>query len=56
MGVAQGPCGSLVTRARRVPVSRMARGTWTLQVDQRPRYERTGPRRVIRFRIFRTLA
>jgi hypothetical protein len=52
-----GPCGALSVRARRVPVpsSRLRSGTWTLQLDQRRRYRRSGARRVIRFRLFRTL-
>jgi hypothetical protein len=52
-----GPCGTLTVRARRVPVpsSRLRSGTWTLQLDQRRHYRRSGARRVIRFRIFRTL-
>jgi hypothetical protein len=52
-----GPCGTLSVRARRVPVpaSRLRSGTWTLQLDQRRHYRRSGARRVIRFRIFRTL-
>jgi hypothetical protein len=56
-GVPTGPCGALTVRARRVPIaaSRLRSGTWTLQLDQRRRYASTGARRVIRFRIFRTL-
>ena len=58
-GRATGPCGTLTVRARRVPVpaSRIAMGTWRLQLDDRPTYRRaTTPRRVVRFRIFRTAA
>jgi hypothetical protein len=56
-GVPTGPCGTLVVRARRMPIasSRIRSGTWTLQLDQRRHYRRSGARRVIRFRIFRTL-
>ena len=56
-GKPTGPCGTLSVRARRVPVasSRLRSGTWTLQLDQRQHYRRSGARRVIRFRIFRTL-
>jgi hypothetical protein len=58
-GRAQGPCGTLTVRARRVPVSagRLRTGVWRLQLDNRPTYSRTtSPRRVVRFRIFRALA
>jgi hypothetical protein len=56
-GKPTGPCGTLVVRARRMPISssRIRRGTWTLQLDQRQHYRRSGARRVIRFRIVRTL-
>jgi len=56
-GKPTGPCGTLSVRARRVPVasSRLHSGTWTLQLDQRRHYRRSGARRVIRFRLFRTL-
>jgi len=56
-GKASGPCGALTVRARRVPIasSRIHSGTWTLQLDQRRHYRRTGLRRIIRFRIFRTV-
>src|SRR4051794_21427230 len=56
-GKPTGPCGTLSVRARRVPVasSRLRSGTWTLQLDQRRHYRRSGARRVVRFRIFRTL-
>lgn len=56
-GKPTGPCGTLVVRARRMPMpsSRIQRGTWTLQLDQRRHYRRSGARRVIRFRIVRTL-
>jgi hypothetical protein len=52
-----GPCGTLTARARRMPMpsSRIRGGTWTLQLDQRRHYRRSGARRVIRFRIIRTL-
>jgi hypothetical protein len=52
-----GPCGTLTVRARRMPIaaSRIRRGTWTLQLDQRRHYRRSGARRVVRFRIIRTL-
>jgi hypothetical protein len=56
-GKPTGPCGTLSVRARRMPMpsSRIRRGTWTLQLDQRQHYRRSGARRVIRFRIIRTL-
>jgi hypothetical protein len=56
-GKPTGPCGTLTVRARRMPMpsSRIRRGTWTLQLDQRRHYRRSGARRVIRFRIIRTL-
>jgi len=56
-GKPTGPCGTLVVRARRMPLpaSRIRRGTWTLQLDQRRHYRRSGARRVIQFRIIRTL-
>jgi hypothetical protein len=56
-GQPAGPCGTLVVRARRMPMpaSRIHRGTWTLQLDQRRHYRRGGAGRVIRFRIVRTL-
>jgi hypothetical protein len=58
-GRAQGPCGTLTVRARRVPVaaSRLRTGVWRLQLDNRRAYGRTTtPRRVVRFRIFRAAA
>jgi hypothetical protein len=56
-GKPTGACGTLVVRGRRMPMpsSRIRRGTWTLQLDQRRHYRRSGTRRVIRFRIVRTL-
>jgi hypothetical protein len=56
-GKPTGACGTLSVRARRMPMpsSRIRRGTWTLQLDQRRHYRRSGARRVIRFRIIRTL-
>jgi hypothetical protein len=56
-GKPTGPCGTLSVRARRMPMpsSRIRRGTWTLQLDQRRHYRRSGARRVVRFRIIRTL-
>jgi hypothetical protein len=56
-GKPTGACGTLVVRARRMPMpsSRIRRGTWTLQLDQRRHYRRSGARRVVRFRIIRTL-
>jgi hypothetical protein len=56
-GKPTGPCGALTVRARRVPIpaSALRSGTWTLQLDQRRHYRSTGARRVIKFRIFRTL-
>jgi hypothetical protein len=56
-GTASGPCGVLTVRARRVPVASgsLHSGTWTLQLDQRQHYSRSGARRVVQFRLFRTL-
>ena len=56
-GMPAGPCGTLTVRARRVPVpaARLHSGTWTLQLDQRRHFRTTGPKRVIPFRVFRTL-
>ena len=56
-GKPTGPCGTLTVRARRIPVasSSLHAGTWTLQLDQRQHYRRSGARRVITFRLFRTL-
>jgi hypothetical protein len=56
-GKPTGPCGTLSVRARRMPIpaSRIRRGTWTLQLDQRQHYRRSGARRVVQFRIVRTL-
>lgn len=56
-GKPTGACGTLTVRARRMPLpsSRIRSGTWTLQLDQRRHYRRSGPRRVVRFRIIRTL-
>jgi hypothetical protein len=56
-GKPTGPCGVLSVRARRMPIpaSRIARGTWTLQLDQRRHYRRSGARRVIQFTIVRTI-
>jgi len=38
-GKAQGPCGTLVKRARRLP-ARVRKGTWTVQVDGSPYFNR----------------
>jgi hypothetical protein len=56
-GKPTGACGTLTVRARRMPMpaSRIRRGSWTLQLDQRRHYRRSGARRVIRFTIIRTL-
>ena len=56
-GKPTGPCGTLTVRARRVPIGSgsLHSGTWTLQLDQRRHYRASGARRVIRFRLFRTL-
>jgi len=34
---------------------RLHSGTWTLQLDQRRHARRSGARRAIRFRLFRTI-
>jgi hypothetical protein len=50
-GVARGVCGTLTTRAPRVPVT-ARRGRWQLQMDQARRFDpATEPRRLIVFRI-----
>jgi hypothetical protein len=56
-GKPTGACGTLTVRARRMPMpaSRIHSGTWTLQLDQRRHYRRSGTRRVVRFRIARML-
>src|SRR3954471_20655906 len=56
-GTPGGRGGRRAVRARRMPIasSRIRRGTWTLQLDQRRHYRRSGARRVIPFRIIRTL-
>lgn len=52
-GVATGPCGTLVVRARRVPVPHARPGPWQLKLDASPRYRADTPGRVITFRIYR---
>jgi hypothetical protein len=52
-GIAKGACGTLVVRAARVPVRKLLAGTWTLQLDQSPRYASASPHRTFRFRIYR---
>ena len=57
-GRAQGRCGTLTVRTRRVPVAanRLRTGVYRLQLDNRRTYARTtSPRRVVRFRVFRAL-
>jgi|SRR5919201_1659763 hypothetical protein len=53
-GPARGACGTLVVRARRVPVRKVLAGTWTLQLDQSRSYSPKTPHRSFRFRIYRT--
>lgn len=52
-GTARGACGTLVARARRIPVLRAPPGDWLLKLDQRPRYVPGTAGREIRFRIAR---
>jgi hypothetical protein len=53
-GVAKGVCGTLTTRAPRVPVTVIRTGTWTLQMDQRRKFRTTTqPHRSIRFSLSR---
>jgi hypothetical protein len=37
-GRAQGPCGMLSVKARRLPVPQVSFGAWQVQLDTRPRY------------------
>jgi hypothetical protein len=51
-GVAHGVCGTLMRRAPRAPVGRLAGGRWQMQIDQARRFRaRTRPRRTVVFRI-----
>lgn len=52
-GTAQGPCGTLVVRARRVPVKRLSSGKWLVQIDQRRRYSKAPPWRRVPFTLQR---
>jgi hypothetical protein len=54
LGVAGGPCGTLVTRARFFPQRSVPTGNWTIQVDHRRRWSR-GAKPKTRFpvRVFR---
>ena len=53
-GVARGVCGTLRVRAARIPgVERVATGRWTLKLDQRRSFRRSGPGAVTTFRISR---
>lgn len=52
-GTAEGPCGTLVVRARRVPVERLPTGRWLLQVDQRRAYSAEPPWRRVSFALRR---
>jgi hypothetical protein len=53
-GVATGPCGTLRTRAPRIPGVRELRpGRWTLKLDQRMTYRASTPGSASRFRIVR---
>lgn len=55
-GQAGGPCGTLTTRARRLPTTSRP-GRWTVQFDQVKSYNRfTKPRRVASFTIIRTFS
>lgn len=54
-GVAEGPCGTLSTRARRLPVRTLRFGTWRLKFDARRTYSTEGPGRLGTLRIFRTV-
>jgi hypothetical protein len=53
-GVARGDCGTLTTRAARIPgVRTLAPGRWTLKLDQRMTYSDSEPGSVVRFSIVR---
>ena len=53
-GVARGVCGTLRVRAPRIPgVERVAAGRWTLKLDQRRSFRRSGPGAITTFRISR---
>jgi hypothetical protein len=53
-GVARGACGTLTTRAARIPgVSALAPGRWTLTLDQRMTYRDSTPGSTARFSIVR---
>jgi len=53
-GVARGVCGTLRVRAPRIPgVDNVAAGRWTLKLDQRKRFRRSGPGASTTFRISR---
>jgi hypothetical protein len=53
-GVARGDCGTLTTRAARIPgVRSLAPGRWTLKLDQRMTYREGTPGSVARFSIVR---
>ncbi len=55
-GTAKGACGTLKTRAKRLP-ARSRRGTWTLQVDQAKSYSaKTRPSFRTSFTIYRTFS
>jgi hypothetical protein len=54
-GVARGGCGTLVVRARRVPVDDVLPGRWTLKLDQRAADRPEAPGSTARFRIVRRL-
>jgi hypothetical protein len=54
VGVARGVCGSLRVRAPRIPgVDRVTPGRWTLKLDQRRSFRRSGPGAITTFRISR---
>jgi hypothetical protein len=53
-GVARGDCGTLTTRAPRIPgVRALAPGRWTLKLDQRKTYDDAAPGSVAQFSIVR---
>jgi hypothetical protein len=54
-GVARGRCGTLVVRARHVPVDRVRPGGWTLKLDQRAADRPGTPGSTAGFRIVRRL-
>lgn len=53
-GTAQGPCGTLTARARRLPVGKLRYGTWKLKFDSSRSYSAKTPGRLGSLTVFRT--